>query len=198
MLVALTTLALANPTGKIGVAVSGCTCHGDPSSAVDVTLAADATEVDVGTIVSLTLTVEAASAKVAGLNVAGKGGVFEAGEGTRVDREQVTHTRPADFVDGSASFTFGWSNPTDGTFRLYGAALGGNGDGEEVNDGWNFLDDVTIVVGTGIAPDTGSDTGDIGDTGADPGPGCGCATDPGTAAAVLPLLIAGLAQRRRR
>ncbi len=198
MLLSLLPLALANPDGKVGAAVSGCTCHGNASGGVDVALSADATQVDPGAIVNLTVAVSGGHPAVAGLDVAANGGVFTAGEGTRVERNEVTHAGPATPAEGVGTFTFSWSAEGDGTFRLYGAGLVGNGDGEEVGDAWNFADDVTIVVGTGINPeDSGGDTG--GDTGGEP-PDCSCAhgTGAGTPALLLPLLVPLLAVRRRR
>ncbi len=194
MLLVLLPLAVANPDGKVGAGVSGCTCHGNPSDRVEVQLGADATEVGPGELVNLTLVVRADPAAGVGFNVATKGGSFVAGEHSREERGEVTHSAPLPPTDGVGTFHFSWSADTDGTFRLYGAGLAGNGDGEEVGDAWAFANDVTVVVGTGVAPDdSGRDSGD--DTGVEPPP-CGCSHGGG--ASLLVGLLPLVALRRRQ
>jgi hypothetical protein len=199
MLLSVFTLAMANPGGKLGAAASGCTCHGNEAPRVEVTLEADTLQVDPGAIVNLTLTVANTGSAVAGFDLAAEEGEFVAGEGTRTDDSEITHDQPLDMTNDAASFMFSWSSPRDGTVRLYGAGLAGDGDGEETGDRWAFAEDVTIVVGTSISPDTG-DTGEIedtgGDTGGEPPPPCGCESGAGATGAAA--LVAGALLTRRR
>ncbi|GDX82108.1 hypothetical protein LBMAG42_39190 [Deltaproteobacteria bacterium] len=201
--------AFASPGGKSGVAAAGCTCHGGDSEETTVTLTADKVAVAIGEVVNLTLIVEHASAKVAGLDIAAKGldddtygGDLAKGSNTRVSSHEITHSEPGEMAGGSFTYDFTWSSEAGGAFKLYGAGLAGNGDDEKTGDRWAFADSVTIDVAdadTDVDADTDTDTDtplDSADTGGEPVDPCGCAT--GEAGLRLVPLAAGVAALRRK
>lgn len=194
----LAALASANPNGKAGVAATGCTCHGNAAASVSVELGAEATEVEVGEEVPVWLTVEHADGVAAGLDVHADGGAFAAGVDTQVKSGDITHLEPTPLSAGAHTFAFTWRADVDGTYTLRAAGMATDGNERDQGDWWNFADDVTVVVGTGVSPDTGdtADPGDTADTGGEPPP-CGCASGGAGLAGSAGLGLAALAARRR-
>jgi len=175
---------LASPDGKTGSAASGCTCHGNASTTVQVALDADSLAVELDEPVTLTVTVALEAGVTAGLDIAAAGGAFVAGADTVVRHGEVTHPAPALMAAGAYQTVFTWSAGADGDYRIYGAAMAADDRGNEQGDRWAHVEALTIKVGEGgPLPDTG-DTGDTAadtaDTGGD-GPPCGCSAAGGGA-----------------
>ncbi len=212
MILVLAQLALANADGKTGSTDNGCTCHGDPSNDTVVTMTADASTVDPGAVVNITLLVQNGALSEAGMNAAADEGTLGAGAASQESRGEITHDGPAVLATGEASFQFTWTAPdAGGTYAIHGAGNATNANGEKTGDAWAFADDLEIVVNTldgdadtdadaGTATDTDTDTASdtADDSGqADDAGGCGC-NGASPAATFLPALGALLAARRRR
>ena len=211
-LLLLPTAALAYREGVTGSARDGCTsCHGSSvSDAVQVTLAGPGT-LDAGTRAPYTLTVRGGPARVAGFDVAVSygGGRLEAGEGSQLAGDDVTHVQPQAFDGGVATFHFFLRAPEQArTVTLYGAANSANGDGRSSGDAFNTTTLSVKVLGA-AAPDAGTapDAGSAPDAGAPPVAGtpvedvtAGCAAGGGGLPSALGALgaLGALALLRRR
>ena len=119
-----------------------------------------------------------------GFNVASDTGTLNAGSGSKKLSGELTHSQPKAFANGRLEFDFTLVAPASGTVTLYGAGNSANGDQNFTGDG-SALSVKTITV-------NGGDTGGGDDEG-------GCAAAGGTPllGAVLMLLGARLARRRR-
>jgi uncharacterized protein (TIGR03382 family) len=83
-----------------------------------------------------TLTITGGAGMVAGLDVSQSGGAtLMAGTGTQLMAGEITHSAPAMFTGGTASFSFTVSAPASpGTLTLFAAGLSANGDNAEAGD----------------------------------------------------------------
>jgi hypothetical protein len=145
--------ALANSSGIVGYASSGCTsCHGT-SADTDVTgdLAAVDTVAAPGETLTLTFTLSSTDTnhEIGGFNVAASGGTLVVGSGTRLSGGELTHTRDQHFSGGRALWTFSWTAPTtEGSYTLTSSGLAGDHSHTEYGDGWD-LDALILTVDDG-------------------------------------------------
>jgi hypothetical protein len=93
----------------------------------------------------------------AGLDVAVSGGTLSlvAGQGTRLQFNEVTHSEPkANDPEAHAIFEFTWRAPeSEGTYTLFGAGCSVNGNGQRTGDG-AARTTYAIVVGVNIPTPT--------------------------------------------
>lgn len=193
-MILLISTVLANEDGKPGTAVSGCTCHGDPTPDTTLEITPDTLAVELGGVVNFDIVVRNATQVVAGLTVDSSVGTFTAGENTILDRDDIVQPEPVPFLDGSATFRFSWTAPNeDVTVPIFSAGNAGDGDGKYSGDAWNWGEDVEIIVGEGGVLDTGP--ADTGEEGCD---GCASAPQAGLLFPAAMALISLLTLRRPR
>jgi hypothetical protein len=123
-----------------GIVTDSCqACHsGGDGGPPTLALTSDPSNFNPGDLVTLTLTVRAASMKVGGVYVT-TGGVGSlrtlAGEGLRVDGQGLTHSAPKAAANGQVSFRFAWQAPAQAGGVDFGvAALAGNGNNTPLGD----------------------------------------------------------------
>jgi uncharacterized protein (TIGR03382 family) len=187
----LSTPALANSTGthgqssKQGVNCNGCHLG---ASAPKVELSGPS-ELAPGETGQYSLTITGGAAKVGGLNIAvdNAAAVLMPGEGQQKLGDELTHTAPKAFTNGTLRFDFSLVAPSKpGTIKLFGSGNSANGDlGSTGDRGSSTSMSVTIPGATPV--DEGDDLQKQ-----------GCSASSGISLAGLALVTTGLLRSRRR
>lgn len=120
-----------------GGAATCASCHSENQPQPTIMIDAP-TSVLPGETVSVSVTVSGGPAVVAGFNasVSGLVGQLAAqGTDTYVNASQITHRSPKPFNEGSATFGFNWTAPTEpGSVTLYAAGISANNSGTTSGD----------------------------------------------------------------
>lgn len=140
-------VALANRGGVAGMTLQGCgNCHGGQSQ--NTTVSVDGPRsVRAGTTVDFTAIVAHPNLQNAGFNLgiagpAGAAGQLVAGDGSRLNQNQLTHNNgPKAFVGGQATFPFQWTAPA--AHGVYQMSMAGNAVNDDRND--SDLDDWAVT-----------------------------------------------------
>ena len=147
-------IALADPNGKVGYSIAGCTCHSQ-SSATTVTIQGISGTITMlpGEQRSFTAIVAHSTLPRAGINVSIKNasdqnsGTFTAGTNTKVSIGEITHPSSKIMSVGQVAFSFTWTAPTQtGTYTMRACGNAVNNNGNESGDAYNFLNPITIIV----------------------------------------------------
>jgi Putative metal-binding motif len=137
---------------KNGISAQGCMgCHG-ASGMPNVSVTADASPVNLGQQITLTISVQNTNGPVAGFFLQTNGfGTFRIVDtGTKLIGAGVTHTQPRTGSGGQTTFKVGWTAPAQaGGVDFMVFALSGNGDGTSRGDsgGEGFL---SVAFGCGV------------------------------------------------
>ena len=123
-----------------GIAADTCdACHGRSDSGPPaLSLSPEPATFNPGDLVTFTLSIRAANAKVGGafINSGGIGTLRSlAGEGLKVNGQGLTHSAPKTAVNGAVSFRFEWQAPSKpGGLDIRVAALAGNANNSPAGD----------------------------------------------------------------
>lgn len=133
-------------TGQTKKNGNGCTCHGNFSSSVNVTLNGPET-VKPNETVHFTLTISGGPLAAAGTNIAASNGTLVVGEGLQILGGELTHQQPKLPVSGVVTFEFDFTAPsTEGDVTLYANGNSVNLNGANSGDSWNFAPNKIISV----------------------------------------------------
>lgn len=147
-------VARANRGGVAGMTLQGCgTCHGGQSQ--NTTVSVDGPRsVRAGTTVDFTAIVAHPNLQNAGFNLgiagpAGAAGQLVAGDGSRLNQNQLTHNNgPKAFVGGQATFPFQWTAPA--AHGIYQMSMAGNAVNDDRNgsdlDDWSVTGNIVLTV----------------------------------------------------
>ena len=142
-------------TGATRLNGGGCTCHGAPSAAVNVTILGPDT-VLIGSTNTYTVRITGGPLVRGGTNIATSSGTLDvvAGSGLRKVGNELTHASPKAPVSNAVSFEFIFTAPaTAGSVTLYANGNSVNFNGNSSGDQWNFAPNKTVVVSaTSSAP----------------------------------------------
>jgi hypothetical protein len=123
---------------KNGISAQGCAgCHNGSMNMPNVSVTADASPINVGQQITLTISVQNTNGPVAGFFVQSNGfGTFRIVDtGTKMIGAGVTHTAPRTGSGGQTTFKVGWTAPAQpGGVDFTVWALSANGDGLSKND----------------------------------------------------------------
>ncbi len=143
----------AKNTGKVIMTLKnsdeGCSCHGDNSKAVTVTINGPAA-MKAGETADFSITISGGPMVDGGINTAASSGSFTAGPGTKVMKGELTHSEPKLPKDGKLVFNFKYTAPDQpGNVTLYANGLSGNKNDSKKGDMWNYAPNKIIAVKAG-------------------------------------------------
>lgn len=155
--------ALANNSGMTGRTTQssgGCSCHGGTpttSTSLTATSVSGSFIFDPNSTNSFTINVTNSSKSAAGINIAiatsetgnTMAGTLSApqGSGLQVLNNELTHTSRKNMSNGTASFTFDWTAPSQhGTYYLRAIGNAVNSNGQSNGDEWNWMTPQQITV----------------------------------------------------
>ncbi|MCE1190111.1 MAG: T9SS type A sorting domain-containing protein [Ignavibacteria bacterium] len=162
-LIAATSIASLNGitgrTPKSGT--SGCSCHGNLSSAVGVVIAGPDT-LQPGATGQYTVTITGGPLVKGGVDIAVSTGTLVAGTGLKLSGGELTHSTPMAASSGKVVFSFSYKAPaTTGTATMYSTGNSVNNNQSESGDQWNFSANKTITVKTAAAVELTAFAGQI-------------------------------------
>ncbi|MBI5727973.1 MAG: hypothetical protein HY965_08985 [Ignavibacteriales bacterium] len=143
-------LLVAHSSGQVGATQfngDGCTCHGDLSTAVTVTITGP-DELAPGAVGNYTVTINGGPLVRAGTNIAASSGTLAIADNSlKVVSTELTHTSPKLPSGGAVTFAFKYTAPaTAGTVTLYANGNSVNFGGSPEGDQWNFAPNKTVTV----------------------------------------------------
>jgi len=133
-------------TGKTKKNGNGCTCHGNFSQNVNVSI--EGPEVmNIGTTENYSVTISGGPLVAAGTNISASAGNLTAGEGLQLLSGELTHQQPKLPSNNKVTFTFSLTAPlTEGEVTLFANGNSVNLDGSNSGDQWNFAPEKVIKV----------------------------------------------------
>ena len=147
---------MADSDGMIGRSTTGCGgCHGNNATAgLNVTVNQPVNRIRPGQQADFSVVIAQAAQAAGGLNLAIRNaqqqniGQINAGVGSKVVNDELTHQQPKPFVGGQVDFPFTWTAPAQhGTYTLTLAANAVNGNNRSDDaDQWRVPNAITITV----------------------------------------------------
>jgi hypothetical protein len=140
-------------TGMTQLNGNGCTCHGDLSAGVTVSINGPDT-LSPGQVGSYSVTISGGPLTRGGTNIAATSGALATilGSGLQKIGNELTHTTPKQPVSGTVTFAFNYTAPmTTGNVTLHANGNSVNLNGGNDGDQWNFAPSKVITV-TNIVP----------------------------------------------
>ncbi len=155
--------ALANNsgiTGRTTQSSGGCSCHGGTSSSstsLTATSSSGSFIVEPNSTNSFTINITNNSKSAAGVNIAiatsetgnTPAGTLSApqGSGLQLLNNELTHTSRKNMTNGTTSFTFSWTAPSQhGIYYLRAIGNAVNSNGQNSGDEWNWMNTQQITV----------------------------------------------------
>jgi len=155
--------AYANSGGITARTSLGCgdaSCHGgvkNAATSIVIPMPTGGFNIEPGGTLELRIQVGHSLKFAAGFNVkvteettSKNAGTLVAGNGSRIQFNELTHNSPRETPEGIAEWAFSWKAPsTPGTYLIRAAANAVNGDGgASTADSWNIMEPIAINVGT--------------------------------------------------
>ncbi|MCE1189935.1 MAG: hypothetical protein LWX56_12450 [Ignavibacteria bacterium] len=147
-------LVFAKNTGKVKRTLKeadteGCSCHGDNSKSVAVTINGPAM-MHPGETANFTVAVSGGPMLNGGFNVAVSDGQLIEGPGSKMMKDELTHVEPLLPKDGKLIFNFKYTAPAkSGNITMFAVGVSGNKDETKKGDLWSFAPNKTITVKAG-------------------------------------------------
>ncbi len=125
---------LSSGSGVTGQSISGCSCHGAPSTNTQVTVTGQpmVSGYEPGETYTLAVLVYNANKVAAGFNMSVSDGTLIAGAGSTLQNGELTHSAPVPLSSGGATFIVEWQAPAaapaggDVTFNVSANAVNGD------------------------------------------------------------------------
>jgi predicted carbohydrate-binding protein with CBM5 and CBM33 domain len=139
----------AKTNGKIGTTKKngeGCDCHGDANSKVTVVIDGPS-EIKVNETAEYTLTISGGPMVNGGTNIAVSSGKLIAGENLVLKKNELTHSKPKNPLNGKITFKFKYTAPgTAGEITIYANGNSTNNDESKKGDVWNYAPNKVVKV----------------------------------------------------
>ncbi|MBV6513800.1 MAG: hypothetical protein FMNOHCHN_03335 [Ignavibacteriaceae bacterium] len=152
-------------TGMTQLNGAGCTCHGDLSAGVTVSIEGPDT-LSPGQVASYTVSISGGPLTRGGTNIAVTGGSLATllGSGLQKIGNELTHTSPKQPVSGAVTFAFNYTAPnTTGNVTMHANGNSVNFNGGNDGDQWNFAPSKTITVANIVPVELTSFTASVSD-----------------------------------